>query len=553
MLHQLDALVRALAPGSGVPADAIQPPDSARARLEYIDERLQEICTTTSLMVSRPATSGWEGVFAAVRVLTRALRAQQPTGAGSSSTDLSGSFGRYSAHHRSAATADSHQGASSSSSALHVSPLDHSHAAELQRACVSVDQEGRLPPAQHALLAAAQHVSGACVIAPTDEPAVLDLGSRLQSMPRELHVIEAADGRGFASTSSAHMSQLHHSLLCIPTFFDKAAELLRAHIGKEPALTLLPSRKDELVGCIRDLFRGKPSKLSELRLRGTGASSLFDPLRAGDDGRMRNILLWLDYAVRLFNPPPSGTRSFFAVAAERVTSMVDIDGNSHALVASFMDNRLRAFEDSSRRFYAGSLLLRPAYESSWLDGTEACNMLSELQRRSAAPVPNSSADPAGFARAVQAIVSSMQPGVVAGTALPPPVFPPGAAPIPPAFPPVPPGTLPGFVPFAPAPAPTRPNKRQRKVAAAPAAVVPVLPMAPQAPVLPAAPAAAPVIPAINQIGLVGPAPHVGAAGRDLMKAFSDANKAADGRGKCFNFFRRGVCNRGDACAFAHVA
>ena len=60
------------------------------------------------------------------------------------------------------------------------------------------------------------------------------------------------------------------------------------------------------------------------------------------------------------------------------------------------------------------------------------------------------------------------------------------------------------------------------------------------------------LPLRNTVGIMGGVAHAGPAPVDVMKAFSAANKAPDGRGRCFKFWRQGVCDRGDRCPFAHV-
>ena len=75
------------------------------------------------------------------------------------------------------------------------------------------------------------------------------------------------------------------------------------------------------------------------------------------------------------------------------------------------------------------------------------------------------------------------------------------------------------------------------------------PLNPAAPAFTPAPVAA--VPVMNPHGVIGGTPFQGSASRDVMKEFSANNKNADGKPRCFNFWRRGLCDRGTGCAFAH--
>ena len=555
-LGQLDALVKAIAPPEGPPADALQPPLDAMARLEYLDERVGQLISDGAGPLPPLRSDGWGGVFAAVRVLSRASRS---SGLSSSSADLSSSHGRYAERHRSA---QSQSGAASST------PLDDSVATALQSVCCDIDQEGH--SRNQPLLAAAQAIVPHST--PADVAGVQNLGDRLARLPATLQILEAADGRNFATNSSAHMSSVHMNLSRASTrYFEASAKELILHVAHEKTHSMLPERKLEVERCLKDLFRGRVSRLSERRLKGEGSDTLFGPLRNGDLTRQQAVLAWLDYAARLF--APGLPLSFFAAASTRAATMVNVQHYSYATAASFLERCARSLEETFSRFYSGFDLIRPSYTEKVLNDPAAQQALSELQREH--PVA-----PEQITQAVHAYMGSAMGSAVAQAAaqLPAMQWPPPPLP---GFAPPASGPLPGYVPIsvpvapplvpaaAPAPAatatakPPKTSKKKKKAAAqAAAAAAAAVPAAVPALVQPAAPVAqpaaaaaapaAPPTPVINTVGIMGGVAHAGPASVDVMKAFSAANKAPDGRGRCFKFWRQGVCDRGDRCPFAHV-
>ena len=58
-------------------------------------------------------------------------------------------------------------------------------------------------------------------------------------------------------------------------------------------------------------------------------------------------------------------------------------------------------------------------------------------------------------------------------------------------------------------------------------------------------------PVLNTTGVIGGVAHVGPAAPGVMHAFSGANLNAAGAKRCFNFWRRGICNNGTGCSYAH--
>jgi hypothetical protein len=99
----------------------------------------------------------------------------------------------------------------------------------------------------------------------------------------------------------------------------------------------------------------------------------------------------------------------------------------------------------------------------------------------------------------------------------------------------------------------RAKKKAKKDPAAPQAA----PLVPPAPAIPPGfppgppPAAPPAHNLVNLVGIIGGAPHDGAVTPAEMAAFSAANKDANGKPRCFNFWRRGFC-RNPTCRFAHA-
>jgi len=118
------------------------------------------------------------------------------------------------------------------------------------------------------------------------------------------------------------------------------------------------------------------------------------------------------------------------------------------------------------------------------------------------------------------------------------------------------------------PAATSQKKRRARKPRAAAEALPaspaVLPAAPAAPAAvrcamaaqPAAqqPATQPAtqrVSALNAAPLIGGPAHVGPATPSEMRAFTIANPGRGG-GMCFDFYRRGICHRGEQCRFQHA-
>ena len=544
-MASLDDLARILAPvGQSPPAGAFLPADDPMARLEYVEDRLSAILPHSTMPPLR-AGSGWQGVYQAARSLSRV--ALPSVGA---SADLSSSFGRSAERHLTAQL--NVQAAPFVPPSAAVAQLDPLHAAAIRAAGVAVDQEGVLPLPQRAMSIASTHLSS--TIPPGDSihqplPAVRGLGSAMANLPASLQIIESANNRNFASTSSAHMIAISSRLnSASSSFYPMAAEQLRQKVGKEPPI-LSDARTAELRNCVSSVLRGKPLSVTELMISGSGGSTLLDPLRAGNVARAKEVMGWMDFIVRLFWPADRiiaddpGGQTFFGIAADRLGSMIDVDKHAPSVVADFVQHRIRAVQDAFRRFYSGELLLRPVYSVSWFSGAGAKAALEEIVRmHQASSLPNIASQAADLLRAQ---------GWTAPSA-PPPA---------------------GSFASAPAPASSVVSKRAAKRArqaqlasssssssavpsagpatsAAAPAPAPATAAGAGLPASSAAPPAPARVMAVNP-NIIGTL-HVGVASGDLMASFSTANRDAAGNGRCFNFWRRGQCRNGDGCRFSHV-
>lgn len=536
----LDDLVRILVPGGQAPpASAFIPAHDPMARLEYVEHRLVSILQHTPMPALRPG-SGWTGVYQACRAFSRISTVPVAP-----SADLAGSFGRSAERHLNAQAQSFVPGASASTSTE--PPLDPLHAAAIRAAGMSVDQEGALPPMQRQMSVAASslaaHVPASGIssggVAVSQPLAVVrSLGAALARLPASLQILESASGRNYSATSSAHMIALtSHLNSATDSFYPMAAEKLREKVGKEPPL-LSEARVTSLRSCVSLTLRGKPLSVTEAMLCGEGGADLFTALRAGDVARAKEVMTWMDFVVRLFWPSADiaqdgdDNHTFFSFAADRIGVMLNVEKHSPAIVADFVHHRMRAIQDAFKRFYSGSLLMRPRYSAMFLSGADAIAALAEITRmHHAQQMPNLAASVAEQLR-----LQGWQP-------------PPGVA-----------------APSAPVAAPSkRAAKRQKAQAALAAAPAPAPAPAvaasssvaaasavPAAAPAPAVSAAAAVLPVLNGNGVIGGPPHQGASSGAMMAAFSQANVDASGNGRCFNFWRRGQCRNGSTCRFSHL-
>lgn len=565
MLHNFDDLVRILAPPPGPPPMAFLPASSIDSRCEYIDERLIELTANGPM----PPVNGttWREVFQTARSLVRTAAGGASASAASASMaagSLSNSFGARADRHLMAQQAVLPQWQPGVAAASSAQPaLDPIEATAIRAAATAIDQEGNLGRA-HQVMGAA--VGALMPAAPTDLQSVQQLGARMANLPNDVQIIESAGQGRFAATSSAHMQSLSLTLLtATSTFYKRASRDVRLHVAHESEL-ISEARQTVLRTAIADVFRGKPLQVSELRLSGAGGDSLFTSLRAGDISRAIMVMGWMDFIVRLIESAqsiavsdPGLNRTFFSAAATRISQMVHIDRLSPTVIADWVEHRLQHMTRDFRDFFAQRLLLRPKYSPSYLEDAVAQAALRDIKEQAGQAATSN----ANIGALVDAHLAMRLAGAGAGLAVP-------AAPTALAA-----GVAAGAAQAA-APAPAgvhgrRRNRNRAAAAAAPAAAAvtpaaaavvpaaaPVPPVAPPGFVVPPAnlPATvAPAVPRVRPAAAVNPvrpaAPFVGTAAREVMTAFTAGHLDAAGRGRCFNFFQRGVCHNGSECRFSH--
>ena len=540
-LSRLDDLVKMLAPGAA-PPEVYIPAGDPMPRFEYIEERLGVVCSTGPIP---PRTlSGWPGVYSAVRVLLRAARAALPpavhgaAAAGSSSSaaiDLGSSYGTMAARHQLA------QGTATAASSQSAMPAPQAQA--LINAALAVDREGAAPlSAPRPLLTAASSANS--IVATRDDLAsVQNLGRAMSTLPAELQLLESAEGQGFSPVTSAHMTAVSKSLASVSTtFFDLAAPLLLRSIGAHVPLSEMEERLEGLVSCLKDLFRGRCHKITQKRLSGSGFNSLLGCLRS-PPGKIlipgtvdsqaalrqaREVLEWANAAVALFEPEPSTGRRFFAAARDTISQYIAVDRIDHDLVADWLELRIVAFHNSFKYFYSGQLLTRPRYDDAHITSADAREQLSQLQISNIHQVHRLQQ---------QQQMHAMQ-HVHQG------VLPPGIQ-----F-----DETGAILPPERAPRRRRSGKKKKEAPPPPPPAAAAAPAAASSSAPATAPNPAVLYPpgtAFNN-NVIGGQPHVGAATPAEMGEFTAGNADPHGKGRCFNFWRRGLCRRGAACPFSHL-
>ena len=247
--------------------------------------------------------------------------------------------------------------------------------------------------------------------------------------------------------------------------------------------------------------------------------------------RGQSVLQVLSFACKLFDT--SATKNFFEEAEERMRGWRR-DKRDIQRAAMLIECILRDLSIEFRNFFDGhpsASLMRPRYLSTAFTSATAALLIDKFERE---PVQThlASAQPQLSQQQIADAVSASVPAAVAaflamGTsqAAPPAV----AA-----------GT-------------TKKKKKAKKEAAPapPAQPAPVVPPGYPPALPPAAPGPNQAFNLINLAGIIGGAPHLGASTPQEMAAFSAANVDATGKGRCFNFWRRGAC-RNPACRFSHA-
>jgi hypothetical protein len=517
-LGQIDALVRTVAPESGAPADAFQPPGDVLARFSYLEEAFARLLAEAGIVAIPPLRApGWRGVFDCARVLKRSVRQAVPAPPPPAPGPVipptrDASWSQLADRHRLA------QAGAGSSSAAPLAPLDPSRATALQAAGVAIDQEG-LPSATSTPIY--DGLQAALRVTPTSSlAAVRDLGSRMANFAPSLQVLESGDGANYAATSSAHMTCVSMSLKTLSlSFVIEGAKRLREFIGVEDDL-LSADRTSALQQCVKNLFRGKPLMLSELLLSGRGADSIVQSLTEAGHLRWHVVMEWIGFAVQLFDPASAHEEGFFGYARRLVNEQHEQNHVSFEVLSTFLNHRLLAIQQAFHQFYTGQLLVRPRYSAEWLSSDEAGKVLERIKTRRLDQVL---ADAEARAKAVaDAAGSSMTPAEK--TAL----------------------EAQQLKEAEKTAEKSAARKRKREASklrkAAEKAATPLGA---------AAPAPAPAGTTRQFLDTIGPR-HVGPPAPNEMAAFSAANVDANGKGLCFNRWRKGFCARGDDCLFSHL-
>ena len=548
-LPNLDSLVAVLASTPSVPPHAVTPANDPMARLEFIEYQIDHFLPVGGSIPPRLA-DGWAGVFPCARAARRDASSLAHT-----SGNLSNSFGSSAGRHQAVG-----QAAGLRSTAGGVAVNDHDLTAIIN-AGTAVDAEGLQPASNQPLGNAVYSLATVSAANPTSAvPGMRALGAALTSMPPAVQILEAAGAGTFSAVSSAHMSSLNAGLITASSAFVKnAAKLLRGHVAAEPEYGLSVLRSSQLEDVVRNTMRGRIGRVSESMLDGSAGLSLTASLRAGDVTRTESYFGYMDFVVRCFTPQSvlaadnAAGETFFEAAKARVRHLVKIDKVEAGVVADWVDMILAKFEDAFNRFYSTQLLLRPVYSPSYLTAPDANAAFEELVRKASRPLSESalqqmvSAAVAAQMAAQSSAASSSNAEWAARMLV----------------------TDPLAHSFSSPPESNRAKKKRARagaarsasaaapVAVAPVAVAPVAVAAAPPPIVVAVGAPAPAlraqrVPAVNASGVLDPPAFVGNVAPGVMAAFSEAHLDAAGNRRCFNFWRRGVCNSGDSCRFSHL-
>ena len=240
--------------------------------------------------------------------------------------------------------------------------------------------------------------------------------------------------------------------------------------------------------------------------------------------RGQSILQVLSFAYKLFDT--SASKNFFEEAEERMRGWRR-DKRDIPRAATLLECLLRDLSIEFRNFFDGhpsAALMRPRYSSAAFTSATAALLIDKFEREPAQAHPTSAQPQLSQQQIAEAVSASVPAAVAAFLAM-------------------------GNATQASTAGTGKKKKKAKKEAAPPAPVVPpgYPPGIPPGP----PPGAAPPHEAFNLAGIIGGAPHVGASTPQEMAAFSAANLDATGKGRCFNFWRRGTC-RNPNCRFSHV-
>ena len=419
----------------------------------------------------------------------------------------------------------------------------------------------------------------------TDIIRLRSLGAAFNGLPQAaLQLDNSAGGASYNPMASSCMLVVSTSITSSSAvFFRGAAVALRAHMARDgPEHSISEQRRTDTQSVIRFLLRGKPLEVDLKLLYGT-SGDLFSLIASSSSQSeweaSLSVLQCLQHAVSLFywpSPLSGETTNFFGRAYEVAKKLHNEERMPPQFVAAYLKDRTKTLESLFADFYRGTVLLRPRYSSSFLDSAESLavldrvrgDVLRDLQVRVQANTP-----------ALPFQQSPALPQQSPGVHFAPPLQMPAFAPPPQQFMQHQFLPQPQFVmqpqqfaphqlqfPYQPDASPIAPSlKKKRGKKPKAAAASPALPAVPPAAL--AAPAAvrcataagaeqpamqlqqAPA--ALNAAPTIGGPAHVGPATPGEMRAFTVANPGRGG-GKCFDFWRRGICHRGASCRFEHA-
>ena len=374
-LERWDQLARALSLAAP-PAYVFQPPDDVMARVEYINQRLADLEATYDIRLAPTLAPGWPAVFSCARLMMR------PTSGGSSViqapvVNMSNSFGM---------RVQSHSYASASRGPVSAPPAETAGSSTLQFSAavaaaasrVEGDRSGSADVHSRALLAA--QVSG------PELARVQQLGDLMTNLPRDLQILEAADGHFFNSANSAHLHALCLALTASASnFIQYAANCLRMRIGSDDLINPPPQRKTDTEKVIQLIQRGKIHTASELMLMGTGGSDLLSafkevPMTDSLFLRGQSVLQVLSFACKLFDT--SATKNFFEEAEERMRGWRR-DKRDMQRAAMLIECILRDLSIEFRNFFDGhpsASLMRPRYLSTAFTSATAALLIDKFER-----------------------------------------------------------------------------------------------------------------------------------------------------------------------------
>jgi hypothetical protein len=533
-MERWDQLVRALSVGDP-PGYPFQPPDEVMARVDYCNTRISDLQAQYDIRLPPTLAPGWLAVFAAVRTLMR------PTTSGGSAVipapvahqNSFGSRAQSHAYHQASQPNLPTETAGSSTLAFGTS-------VQSSASRVEGDRTGTFDAYTRTLLAA--HVSDS-----TNVGTIQNLGERMSSMPRDLHILEAAQGQFFNPSNSASFHATYLALTAASNnFVQNAAGCLRARIGIDDLISPSPERKANTEKFIRLIMHGKILSGTEFMLLGTGGAELFSafkevPMTDAAFLRGQSTLQVLSFACKLSDT--TTPKNFFEECEEHMRTWKR-EKRDIGRAAAVFEAMLLDLSIEFKNFFDGhpsASLMRPRYSNAVFATPASKQRIDRFEREPvhAQPAPvqpqlTQQQIAEAVAASVPSAVSACLQAMGHSQAMP-------------------------LATSASAPSGKKAKKKAKKDPAAPQAAPLVLP-APAVPpgfppgFPPGLPPAAPQAPAhnlVNLVGIIGGAPHDGAVTQAEMAAFSAANKDANGKPRCFNFWRRGAC-RNPTCRFAHA-